>query len=360
MSRLALILALAAAPALAQDRASILAAQLDTVPATALALFDGTPDIDFGDLSAAARVTAKAPDGALPIYGTPLGTADRAAIPGLADVIGLADGWPATVGFALGDLRAWSELALPPERLTIIDTGATPAASVTDTLLATGYAAADRAYPAWFRGAEDYAIDLANRDPANPFGGRLGQSSRVTFVGPFLLHSPGWPLIDAVMAAGDSLADRPDIAALLTSLDALPPDSGALITARLMLDPLRFGPAPAGPTLPPWSAALIADLSDGNTATVAIALSYATRDLAKSAATTLHTRWNDTPLAQGGETLAIRSGTNLSVKVTGTGPFVALVHATAPVALDGGRIVNPVDTLLRRAAAMGDLTLLAP
>jgi hypothetical protein len=162
------------------------------------------------------------------------------------------------------------------------------------------------------------------------------------------------------MAGGDSLADRPDIAALLSSLDALPSDSGALITARLMLDQLRFGPAPAGPTLPPWSAALIADLSDGATATVAIALSYSTRDLAKSAATTLHTRWNDTPLAQSGQTLAASSGTNLSVKVTGDGPFVALVHATTPVALDGGRIVNPLDTLLRRAAAMGDLTLLAP
>ena len=358
--RLAVFLVLTGAPAVAQDRAAVLAAHLDAVPAAALALFDDTPDISFGDLAAAARVTVPPPDGALPIYGTPLGQADRAAIPGLADMIGLADDWPRTVGFALGDLRGWTELALPPERLTLIDIGATSPARITDALLARGYLHADRAFPAWFRGADDYAIDFAARDPADPFGGRLGQSSRVTFLGPLLMQSSGWALIDIAIAGSDSLADRPDIAALLSSLDALPPGDAALVTARLMLDPLRFGPAPAGPALPPWSAGLIADLSDGDTAITAIALSYATRDLAKSAATTLRARWTDVPLAQGGETLAIRSGTELEVAVTGDGPFVALAHATSPVALDGGRIVNPVDILLRRAAAMGDLSLLAP
>ncbi len=358
--RLALILGLTCSPALAQDRAAVLTAHLDAVPATALALFDGTPDIDFGDLAAATRVTATPPGGALPIYGTALGAADRAAIPGIVDTIVSAGDWPRVVGFALDDVRGWTELALPPARLTLFDIGATPPATVTDTLLSRGYLPADRAYPAWFRGADDFGMDLAARDPADPFGGPLGQSSRVAFLGKLLLRSPGWALIDAAMAGGDSLADRPDIAALLASLDSLPPGDAALITARLMLDPLRFGPAPAGPALPPWSAALVADLSDGDTAIAVIALSYATRDQAKSAANTLAARWTDVPLAQIGETLAARTAADLVVTVTGDGPFVALAHATAPVALDGGRIVNPVDNLLRRAAAMGDLSLLAP
>lgn len=365
MFRLAAALVLAATPLAAQDRAAAFAAHLEAIPAAILPAFSRLPEIDFGDLEAAARAIAAVQGDVLPVYATPEGRAWRAylpATPGLSQNLHLAGAWPALIGFGLQDIHSWTILLQTPERLLVfgLDDGVQPA--VAQALLSTGYAKGGRAFPAWFRNAEDYGIDFDLRDPANPFGGTLGQASRVAFLGPLLLQSAAWPVIDAAFTGGPSLAERPDIAATLAALDSLPAGPG-LVTARLSLDPQTYAPRDpslAGQGILPWSAGLFADLSDGQTDIMAIALAYATRDQAKSAAQAMLDQWNTTPLPTSGQTLGQMTGAALQVAVTGEGPFAALAYTVGPTAFDDGMIVNRVQDLLTRVWTMGELSLVGP
>lgn len=372
---LSLCLLLIAPPLAAQETGATLAAHLDRIPVAALALFQRAPEIDFGDPAAARRVLVTPPS-------APLDPAlSRTAIAPLFEILApdLTAAWPRTVGFALDDVQAWSGLTAFPERITLmsIDPGLHP--SITATLVAAGYAPADRAFTALWRNPDDYALDLATRDPADPFGGRLGQASRVAFDGDVVLQSPGWPLIDAAMSGGPSLASRPDIAALVLSLDTLAPGDHLLLTARLALDPRDYVTVsqpdisaldpdltealPAGPStpgLPFWSAALFADLSDGATNIAVVALAFPTQVSAKSAAQDMARNWSQLPVPSYEATLAELTGADMSVSVTGTGPFVALATVTTNPAERNGRVVNAAHDLIHDLSLRRELALVAP
>jgi hypothetical protein len=360
---LALATACAALPLAAQGVAATFSAHLDRIPATALGLFDATPEIEFGDLAAATRVLAARPADAPAVYGGPFGPAVRAPIGSMTDSINpqMTDRWPATIGFGLTQVAQWSGIIRPPQRLIQITLAPGSTQAMPAALLATGYAAADaQGYPAFALGGDDFSVDLGGRNPSNPFGGNLGMASRIAIDGDTVLASPGWPLLTAAMTdTGPSLADRPDIAALLASLDALPAGDDLLITASLWLDAAQLGLADDGRGLPPWSAFLLADLSDGQTDTAALALAYPTRDQAKTAAQAMARIWQDEPLATRGDTLAALSGLALTVDVVGDGPFVALAHASGAPRITGSLMVNPAYDLLRQALYMGDLRLVA-
>jgi hypothetical protein len=367
MLRLAAAFAIIAAPLHAQGIGAALATHLDRIPVTALSLFTDAPSFEFGDLSAAARAVSAPPEGAFPFYGDAIGAGVRASIGELSDSLlpDLMRNWPMTVGFAISDVKTWSSLSMPPERLVVFGLESAVLPAMTEVLIANGYVATDaQGFPALFVNDVDYGIDFGARDPANPFGGNLGRASRLTVAGDMLVHSPGWPMITTVMTdMGPSLADRPDIAALVASLDALPESDHALVTASLALDPLRFSLAvmpDASGGVPPWSAALFADLSDGRTETVAIGLSYPTHDLAKSAAQAMARHWQTSPIPAWGDTLAALTDAPLSVGVAGEGPFVALAYAETPTTLQGGLVVNSGYALLLQTLYMGQLGLIAP
>ena len=379
MSRLAatLCLALAASPTTAQETGATLALHLDRVALGALARFPGLPEIDFGDPSAARRVMP-APPGTLPEPAVM-----RTAIAPLFDTLSpdLTAAWPRTVGVALTDVEAWTALAAPPERIALFSIAAHHHPTMTATLLAAGYVTADRPFPAVWRNPDDHAVDLAARDPYHPFGGNLGQASRVAFAGDIVLHSAGWPVIDAAMAGGPGLASRPDIAALILSLDSLPPGDHLLLAARLALDPRDYVTYPQidltaldpgrdlsealvaadiAPALPLWSAALFADLSDGATNIAVVALAYPTRETAKSAAQDMARHWSQVPVPSLAATLAALAGAEMSVSVTGTGPFVALGTVTTPPGERAGRVVNTAHDLIYELYIRRELALVAP
>jgi len=70
-----------------------------------------------------------------------------------------------------------------------------------------------------WRGDADYEAAEARVDPANPFGGDRGLSTRFAIYDDRMLWATGWPTLDAAMApSGASLAAMPEVEALLSGL----------------------------------------------------------------------------------------------------------------------------------------------
>lgn len=339
--------------------------------------------IDFIDLRAAAVALSAPPTGTNPLFLSDLGPHYRATLPDLSEVVNpdTATAWQGLVGFTPDQIRAAISVEWLPDSAMLLQLDPGAMAGVQLALRVNGYEATEKAgYPALFRGGEDGAIDLAARNPADPFGDGLGMASRIGMQGDLLLQSRTWPVLTSLMQpSGDMLADQPEIAALLGALDTAPAGLGGLVQVKLLTDPFSFGvnapimeltgdrqadqqtmPTVPASDLPFWTIGLLADLATPDTETALVALIYPTQAMADIAAARLQSGWQDQPTQTTGQSFATIIGAPAVTSVMGSGPFVVVLTATVQTEAKDGMIRNQPFTTLMQAYARRDLLLLAP
>jgi len=359
------LVALALAGPVHADPAAPLRAALAAVPQ----LPGSTDAPGFADLDVAADVLAHRDlTGIAPFFTGPLGPLSLATPLGQGPLptVNSERAWPQLVGFAPDDIRTVVNYGTPPDaalRLTLTP-GVMP--RVETALAASGYERLETGQgPLLRRGGEDYAISLLDRDPEDPFGGMLGQASRVLVQGDMLTRSAGMPVLEAGMT-GPFWGERADLAALLDMLSDLPPGTGVM-RAQLLTDQLLFarrGFPPTGedtvqpPGIPPWHMGMLVELVEGKhrDAAALMAFVYATRDLAEAALRGIEAGWTTPGPARHGSP-AERIGP-ATLRVEGEGPFVAVLHVAGDWTTTG-ILRNEPFARLHRGYLEGDLPLFA-
>jgi hypothetical protein len=272
--------------------------------------------------------------------------------------------WPELAGFDFFDIERMVTFGVPPGAGLILQGDFDPVA-VGDAFSPRGFEGTPTGdHTVWCAAAGCEAglrPDLANADPANPFGGRLGRPEPVAVSPGDLLTSPDIATVEAMLAAagGDSprLADEPDIAAVAA---ALPPDAllvqAVLFSGLAGVDPAMFALLSDSPEeatellmrldeilepMPAWTRAAIVDGATATEQVVSIALAYATEEDAAVAAEVLPRRLaalpslvRDVPLA---DLLAERGVTAVSGRAVPAGEgssAAAVVELRAPIAGD--------------------------
>ena len=209
----ALVLSLAL-PVQAQDRAERVAKMLSHVPLGAVDA-DRTFELQYGDPQAGLPVLLLATGD--PETAT-LFSAGRGLPTGIAqNLVIIAQASTDLVGFDLTQSLESASVTQPPALMTLyrLDRGA--AARVGPALDALGYDRVIRfGVPVWARG-EDNEVDIAARDPANPFGGALGRPGRVAVADDLVAWSPAWGPIIGVTAGAAGMDTHPQIAALIAA-----------------------------------------------------------------------------------------------------------------------------------------------
>lgn len=364
----------------AQGRSDAFRTMLAHVPVSFLGPLTQRWEVMFGDITAGAVAVSTPPTDANPIFSSALGPLARAAVAPLTDVLqqDASRIWPGLLGFAPGQVASMLTITALPQSAILLQLPPGVADAVGPALIANGYAQSDQmGYAAFARGDEDFAVDIAARNSADPFGAGMGMASRIAIQGDLLLQSRAWPMLTEMTDEdAPKLADNPEIAALLDALDGMPVDLGGLIRARLMTDPLVIGawdpladlqidtaPDRADPPksrLPFWSMGLLADLATADTETAVIALVYATQTDAVTAAANLQSAWLHQLSPALGRSFEDITGAGAVTSVSGTGPFVVLLAATVPTKAHNGWIDNRPWSALIRAYYQRDLSILAP
>ena len=215
------------------------------------------------------------------------------------------------VGFTFLDIDRSLVFGSPPSMGTIL-AGDFDADAIGAAYMAAGYEAND------FDGVTVYCgpdgcdsgmqTNLANRNPANPFGGQLGRSEPLAILPGLLANSPDISVVEAMLDAfhgeQNSLAEAPDYHAIALaaaeqgSINQIqfvnPLDLMALDPAVLMLDAngieqlqeVTSGFEP----LPVYSLAAIANVWDGSEQRALIMLAYGEEANAQAAAEELAKR----------------------------------------------------------------------
>lgn len=357
-SLLALLLAAPAAGA-AQERSE---AFLDLASRLPAPLLDGSGEpayaqLHFADHAAAERVLAALPTAAPHVEAH--GAFARLLTPLFVESLGagVEGGWPPLVGFGPSDIRTSLAVEAPPLAGMILRLDPAAAPGVAPSLEAAGYAPQTRDGVAALARGEDAGTDLAARDPADPFGRRMGAASRVGLEGDLLVQANAWPLLsDLLGAAPQGHADLPALAA---ALDDPAWGEALLVQAAIWPDQDLLG-AHGEPGLPPWRLALLADLAEGTGTLTLLLLSYPDRAQAEAAAATLEAGWAELP-APSGRSLREITGSPAEVTVLGEGPYVTALALRAPSdTLQGGWPVNRPFHRLLLALGHRDLELLGP
>lgn len=336
-SSLALVLVAAlAGPAAAGDRpdlAALLRLLPDTGATTASAPVFGY--VDLGAIAAAAGVVPPSSDaefdsldgerrgawidalrriqaGPPEVLGYPIGIGLRAA--GSVEALGI--NW--------FDIDAAMTFWQPPDTVTVVAGGAGFAqpGRIGAALAARGFAERQLEGFAVWHHLDDNAMALGQKDDlaeGDFLLGRLPRASRVAVKDGLVVHTNNWPTLAAVAAtAAGKVAASPVAVLSAAILAGIEDETGAALlqaTALMLrdvgsaedpgaffsqfttspsfdLDALRkaIGPEAAGPRLPLYPLAFLADMQDGADQLAVIALPYPDRESADAAATVLAER----------------------------------------------------------------------
>ena len=170
----------------------------------------------------------------------------------------------------------------------------------------------------WQKGEED-SIDIAGREPGDPFVGSLGKATRLAVFPDYLANTPTTAMTQAIVDSYDdrypSLADAADYRTLA---EALASEEGTLVQAQfwnfadlgfvpndpfgMMENPSRIllspETAPQGDPLPPYGLAVLADSQAGPEQVGTVALLYEDGETAQGAAAVLTARLKDARRAE--------------------------------------------------------------
>ncbi|NKX43870.1 hypothetical protein [Roseicyclus persicicus] len=338
---LCLSLALAAGPAAGDTAVATLRAALAAMPRGAVAAPPGTPlQVEFGEPARMGPVLdvhlAHGGTLDLPQVGVALGRALPAEMRNYVEVL-TGDGLAAATGLTPGDIGSILSVSAPPERLVMAWIAPGAAGRMVAALEATGHAVDPRGPVTVLSRGADFAVDFALRDPANPFGGSLGQSSRFAVAEGVMAWAPATPLLAPVLAGqGPSLADHPGLQALLAGVDAAAVGAGGLVYALALVD----GPSPD---------LLVADLVTGDTETGLLALAAPDTAAAEAMATLIRRNWAGRASPAAGRPFADLMPGEITVTAHPGTPAAVTLRRTLPRGAD--------DPLWRNAAADGVLRL---
>lgn len=265
---------------------------------------------------------------------------------------GFDGGWARTIGATAAQLRRFVTVAAPPVTGAILELVPAATMAVGPALAARGFAETTvQGVTAWARG-EDNAISLALRDPADPFGGAIGKSSRVRLEGQRLIQASEWPLL-AALAGAAGPQGHADLSALCAALED-PAFAGARpVQAIILTDQASLSAAPAGAGLLPWRLGIFVDLSDGKTDHTAAVFSYATRAEAEASARRLTAAWPDARSRMVESAFETRLPLK-AIRVTGDIPAILTFHAHGENGGDPG-FGNPSYRFLLQARQARDL-----
>ncbi len=334
--------------------------------------------VEFADYRAAAAAVPQLP-----------GDAPEPALALRLGIMAQGD-WEPLAGFGPTDLEVGLRLGSSgAEQSMLLRLPPDVAARVAPALLASGYQKDMRAGVRALARGEDLEIDVARRNPADPFDAGLGMSSRVVVDGPWLVQSRTWPgLVALVGAPGDRRSrGHPDLVPMAEALDRPEWGEVALVEAVLphQLDLGLVG----GGGLPVWRLGLIADLSPpaeaaatGAEAVTLVLVSYAGRAEAEQAAARIADGWDESlalqdpldslflsettpapgtvPTPPTVPSLAGVTGAEVETGVAGQGPFVVWAALRGPAALTPDLPGNLAFTRLRQAVYMRAVPLLGP
>jgi len=358
---------LAATASLAQSRSDALRDLLSFVPLSVVA-GPQSPDLEFADLIAAARVMAQPASGGSDAFRGPYRALYRAQPSMFYDAMQPAqiEQWPALMGFAWDDVEATLMLARSPQRLRLVSLSDKAVPGVWPALLAAGYAEGIIAEtPALIRGDEDFAIDIEGRNPADPFGGNLGQSSRLVMFENTLVQAPDRGMLEAVLARGPAMTDDPEIAAMLDALDDPNLGREPLVRATFLFSAAQV-PFAVSAGVPEWRIALLADISGADMDTTVLIIAYDDPETAARAADAVSIAWRDLPSVVTGKSMAQLRGNDLITWVTGPftgpddGPSVMIAILSEPAEALNGIVRNATANAIQQAYMMRDLGFLAP
>jgi len=361
MTRLAPMLALAlvaGAPALAEN--SNLRAALSVLPDT---VFSGlTPDVArYVDLAA----LAEAHDGVLGREALARALMGGGIRPAEALAVGTAEGFGEKAGIDAAALAFVAGMGQPPEAVSIWGL-------VDETAATTAFASlSERGFEELPSGmianGEPGVMNLAGRDPADPWRGTMGQASVVARSGPTLLQANNVAVLEPLLADGPSALDTPVGKTILAAMEA---QEGAVLQVAFLgpwhglsgrIDPaILAGKTPeeartaleeavaASPvSLPLWQGAALADVKTPEGAALILALAYTDCPEAQAAAEGAAELWRgmdgtDGHLAVASTAPAAPSGCAAILRVAhpdGTpGPFNRASHALMTGTLPALRI----------------------
>lgn len=272
---------------------------------------------------------------------------------------GLAGGWHRRTGFDPDDVSRVLVVSAPPVQGVALQLKGPPDLTA---LGEAGYREATRdGLTALARGGADGSMSLADRDPDDPFGGRLGAASRIAVEGASVRQSNTWPMLAALA----SPAPSPTLAALATALDS--GDWGGTPVQAQLWSPLDVAPGlppdllagdPAAPerllepgeALPPWSMGLAADLA-GEDGIGLVLLAFPDPATAARAAGVLSRRLPEATSMMVNAPLL--EAWRVTGEVRAKGSYVAVL-------LRGGGEGHPFDALLRAWSARDLAPFAAP
>ena len=285
----------------------------------------GTPLVSYADLDAIVRTAhaaAGTPDAAMATLGNDeiLWGLRRAIGPGryLEQLAATSDALPDVLGVGLADIRRGLEFGTPPNWGLIL--GLDPledhGPAIGSALDARDFSRSDiGGVTVWHRFPHG-EMNIDARNPADPFGGALGQPARIAYLNGALVGSPAWPIAGGMVAVADggpSLANNIIIRSAVeavtdpafdgvllqlmlfnaTDLMVGVPDFSALMNPGTSPDIDSLMPqAPAG-SLPPYLMVAMADRFTGDGDEAVIALVYPDDATAEAAAAVLADRLRD-------------------------------------------------------------------
>ena len=302
---------------------------LSFVPDTP-AVWDGAPVISYLDMAAMvdAAYAGLVPDSAMGAL--PADDALRAMFRAQAGpqrymqhLYLIADEMPALLGIGMAEVHRGLDYGTPPRNGMVLglDPAADRSAAVAAALEGRGFALREvSGVPVWHRW-DDSEMRLDERNPADPFGGDLGQAARIVVTPGALAGSPLWSVTEAAAAAiaGETpaLTGNPAVWTAVGAVTAPagdlsqdPGDGGRLLQMMLLnprdtmavppnlLEMLESGvpaedAAPVyGPdlALPPYLLVALADRRVGNRDQAVVALVYPDAGQAEAAAGRLSKR----------------------------------------------------------------------
>ena len=297
---------------------------LSLVPNTP-AVRDGIPLVSYADFEAmvgAAHAAAGTPDATMATLERDdiLWGLRRARGPGryLEQLARTSDALPDVLGVGLADIRRGLEFGTPPNWGLIL--GLDPledhGPAIGSALDARDFSRSEiGGVTVWHR-LRDGEINIDARNPADPFGGALGQSARIAYLDGALVGSPVWPIAGSMVAVADGGPSLANNIIIRTAVEAVtdPAFDGVLLqfmlfnAADLMVGVPDFSAlmnpgsgadidslmpqAPAG-SLPPYLMVAIADRFTGDGDEAVIALVYRDDATAEAAASVLTDRLRD-------------------------------------------------------------------
>lgn len=299
----------------------------------------------------------------------------------IAPYLGMEEqgGWPSRLGFTPSDLNDIVTINTGSERAHVMTLATGIGDVAQQTLLGNGYIEVSGPYGTYLQrgGDQDFNLDLSRRDVRDPFGGELGQASRVAINDDRLVYTNATPLLpELIFEEAVSLTDSPAIASLLSAIDDVPLGKAQLLQATVMSDPFMFMPSPLNngvilggqvappqdiPVLGPWTVGIMAELSDGENDTGLIALAFVSEDTAEQAAAALPETWANHIAQNNGEPAASLFTDPINIAQSPNEPSVLVLHFTSttdPDASEFRRLTN--FQRLYRMVINADLSILRP